>query len=122
MRPISVRRRADAHFAQTNILVVADPQILDRRSYPGRAEWLLHLTAFVVDMNMRKSWMALMRLRPHTVVFLGDMMDNGRADMSDEEYVVSYLSPLWSDCSRLHVGRCSPGFCLCFYEFTRFFI
>ena len=37
---------------------------------------------------MRKSWRAVYRgLRPDYVVFLGDMMDNGRLDMSHEEYV-----------------------------------
>ena len=42
----------------------------------------------MTDLNMRKSWRAVYhRLRPDYVVFLGDMMDNGRLDMSHEEYV-----------------------------------
>jgi predicted phosphodiesterase len=37
---------------------------------------------------MRKSWRAVyQRFRPDYVVFLGDMMDNGRLDMSHDEYV-----------------------------------
>ena len=37
---------------------------------------------------MRKSWRAVChRFRPDYVVFLGDMMDNGRLGMSHEEYV-----------------------------------
>ena len=42
----------------------------------------------MTDLNMRKSWRAVyQRFRPDHVVFLGDMMDNGRLGMSHEEYV-----------------------------------
>ena len=64
---------------------MADPQILDHRSYPDRPPWLGRLTQFIVDLNMRKSWRAVLRQRPHAVAFLGDMMDNGRYAMSDDE-------------------------------------
>ncbi|KAJ2989890.1 hypothetical protein NUW54_g8643 [Trametes sanguinea] len=70
----------------THVLLVADPQILDHRSYPDRPPWLMSLSQFVVDLNLRKSWRATLKRRPDAVVFLGDMMDNGRLDMSDEEY------------------------------------
>ncbi|KAI1796433.1 Metallo-dependent phosphatase [Ganoderma leucocontextum] len=70
----------------THVLVVADPQILDHRSYPDRSPWLTRLSQFMVDLNMRKSWRAVLRQGPQTVVFLGDMMDNGRYAMSDDEY------------------------------------
>lgn len=69
----------------THVLLVADPQILDRRSYPDRPPWLVRLSQFIVDLNIRKSWRAARRRRPDSVVFIGDMMDNGRVDMSDEE-------------------------------------
>ena len=45
----------------------------------------MRLSQFIVDLNMRKSWRAVMKQRPDTVVFLGDMMDNGRIAMSDDE-------------------------------------
>ncbi|KAI0356201.1 Metallo-dependent phosphatase [Trametes cingulata] len=70
----------------THVLLVADPQILDHRSYPDRPPWLMRLSQFIVDLNIRKSWRAALKRRPDRVVFLGDMMDNGRVDMSDEEY------------------------------------
>ncbi|KAI8975799.1 Metallo-dependent phosphatase-like protein [Trametes punicea] len=73
-------------LAPTHVLIVADPQILDHRSYPDRPPWLMRLTQFIVDMNLRKSWRAALRRYPDAVVFLGDMMDNGRVDMSDAEY------------------------------------
>ncbi|KAF9793242.1 Metallo-dependent phosphatase-like protein [Thelephora terrestris] len=70
-----------------NILIVADPQILDRHSYPERPSWLRLLSQIMTDLNMRKSWRAVnQRFRPDYVVFLGDMMDNGRLDMTHEEY------------------------------------
>jgi len=39
-----------------------------------------------VDFNLRKSWrLVAMKLKPHVVVFLGDMMDGGRGEMGDDE-------------------------------------
>ena len=45
----------------------------------------MRLSQFIVDLNMRKSWRAVLRGRPNEVVFLGDMMDNGRLEMRDDE-------------------------------------
>ncbi|EKM54583.1 uncharacterized protein PHACADRAFT_185493 [Phanerochaete carnosa HHB-10118-sp] len=70
----------------TRILLIADPQVLDHRSYPGRSPWLMSLSQRMVDLNLRKSWWATLRMRPDLVVFLGDMMDGGRFDMDDAEY------------------------------------
>jgi len=69
-----------------HILVLADPQILDARSYPGRNPWLMWLSQMIVDLYLRKSWRAVQKLQPDAVVFLGDMMDGGRSAVSDEEY------------------------------------
>ena len=68
-------------------MVVADPQILDHRSYPGRSRFLTYLSRIIVDLNLRKNWWAAASKKPDAVVFLGDMMDGGRFDMSEEEYV-----------------------------------
>lgn len=70
----------------THVLVVADPQILDHRSYPDRSILLQYLTQVVVDLNLRKNWRSALRSQPDAVLFLGDMMDGGRVDMSDSEY------------------------------------
>jgi hypothetical protein len=70
----------------SNILLIADPQILNSRSYPDRSAFLSRITQFIVDFNLRKSWrLVAMRMRPHVVVFLGDMMDGGRGDIGDDE-------------------------------------
>ncbi|KAG7446241.1 Metallo-dependent phosphatase [Guyanagaster necrorhizus] len=69
-----------------HVLIVADPQILDHRSYPGRSALLTFLSRLFTDLNLRKSWRAVATKKPDAVVFLGDMMDGGRLEMSDSEY------------------------------------
>ncbi|KAH9924870.1 Metallo-dependent phosphatase-like protein [Fomitopsis serialis] len=84
---VALQRRSSEQHAQVNhVLLVADPQLLDSQSYPGRNPWLVWLSQLMVDLNMRKSWRASLALHPDAVVFLGDMMDNGRMDQSDDEY------------------------------------
>ncbi|KZT62021.1 hypothetical protein CALCODRAFT_479504 [Calocera cornea HHB12733] len=79
-------RYVDAQNRPTRIMIVSDPQILDRRSYPGRAGILTRLTQFIVDLNLRKNWKAALRMRPQIVLFLGDMMDGGRYAKDPDEY------------------------------------
>ncbi|KAG9104383.1 hypothetical protein FRC06_003190 [Ceratobasidium sp. 370] len=71
-------------------MLIADPQVIDHRSYPSRRLWLKTLTQFIVDSNLRKNWRAAKRLYPDVVVFLGDMMDGGRYRMLDDEYEAYY--------------------------------
>ncbi|EJD03085.1 Metallo-dependent phosphatase, partial [Fomitiporia mediterranea MF3/22] len=80
-------------------LLVADPQVLDLHSYPERGRILGLLSQVVVDLNMRKGWWAVKRLllrendevdKHDAIVFLGDMMDNGRNAYSDTEYLDYY--------------------------------
>ncbi|KAG1730766.1 Metallo-dependent phosphatase-like protein [Suillus lakei] len=62
------------------VLVVADPQIIDHRSYPTRNSLMKALGQFIIDLNLRRSWHSTInRVQPHAVVFLGDLMDNGLA-------------------------------------------
>lgn len=83
--------------ATTHVLLIADPQILDGLSYPDRPPWLCALSQVVVDLNLRKSWWAIRKIllrhghknganeNSDAVVFLGDMMDNGRLAYDDTE-------------------------------------
>ncbi|KAI0051173.1 Metallo-dependent phosphatase [Auriscalpium vulgare] len=82
--PVPPGAKEGAH----HVLIVADPQILDGSSYPGRNALLMALSQFIVDMNLRKAWMVAKRKHPDTLIFLGDMMDNGRADLSQTDYQV----------------------------------
>ncbi|KAF5321719.1 hypothetical protein D9619_001937 [Psilocybe cf. subviscida] len=82
--PSDVGATYDANIS--HVLLVADPQIVDRYSYPSRNFLVAHLTRLIVDLNLRKNWKAAIEKKPDAIVFLGDMMDNGRDSMSDAEY------------------------------------
>ncbi|KAJ3896802.1 Metallo-dependent phosphatase-like protein [Lentinula edodes] len=60
-----------------HVLLVADPQIIDHRSYPGRPALLTYISQLIVDLNLRKNWRAALRSAPDVVFFLGDYMDSG---------------------------------------------
>lgn len=76
---------ADVAPAQTNVLLVADPQLIDNHTYPGRNAPLLRLSQHTVDVYLRQNYRALVRrLAPDYIVFLGDYLDNGR--LVDDAY------------------------------------
>ncbi|GAA5894061.1 hypothetical protein JCM5296_001001 [Sporobolomyces johnsonii] len=67
-----------------HVLVAADPQLLDMRSYPGRNWALRWLGVKVTDMYARKSWWFVSRKSRgkggggvDAVVWLGDLLDSG---------------------------------------------
>ncbi|KAI0126903.1 cell division control protein [Xylariales sp. AK1849] len=62
-----------------HLVFVADPQLIDPHSYPGRPWPLNPLTYTITDNYLRRSYKALQKtLRPDTVMFLGDLFDGGR--------------------------------------------
>lgn len=62
-----------------HLIFVADPQIIDPHSYPGRPWPLNPLTYAITDNYMRRSYKQLQKqLHPDTVFFLGDLFDGGR--------------------------------------------
>lgn len=75
---------------QTNVLLVADPQLIDNHTYPGRNEMLLQLSKHSVDVYLKQNYHALVSaLRPDYIVFLGDYLDNGRL-LQDAYYENEY--------------------------------
>lgn len=61
------------------VVLVADPQLIDPHSYPGRPWPVNPLTYLVTDNYLRRSYNQLVsQLRPTTVFFLGDLFDGGR--------------------------------------------
>ncbi|KAI1138211.1 cell division control protein [Hypoxylon sp. FL0543] len=61
------------------LIFVADPQIIDPHSYPGRPWPINPLTVIITDNYMRRSYTQLQKvLHPDTVFFLGDLFDGGR--------------------------------------------
>ncbi|KAI1431673.1 hypothetical protein GGR50DRAFT_52852 [Xylaria sp. CBS 124048] len=61
------------------LIFIADPQIIDAYSYPGRPWPLNPLVMRLTDNYMRRSYTQLQKvLHPDTVMFLGDLFDGGR--------------------------------------------
>ncbi|RMD40018.1 hypothetical protein DV735_g5097, partial [Chaetothyriales sp. CBS 134920] len=61
------------------LLLVADPQLVDPHTYPGRGWPLNSLTFAYTDRYLRRANSQLhRRLRPDTTLFLGDLFDGGR--------------------------------------------
>lgn len=60
-------------------MLVADPQLIDPHSYPGRPWFINDLTVLVTDNYLRRSYSQLVsQLSPDTIFFLGDLFDGGR--------------------------------------------
>ena len=76
-----------------HVLMVADPQLLDMRSYPGRNLALRWLGVKVTDAYARKAWRFVIRSRGTNgarvdgVVWLGDLMDSGVDSVEPDECV-----------------------------------
>lgn len=65
--------------APHRLIFVADPQIIDPHSYPGRPWPVNPLTMRITDNYMTRAYTQLQRiLRPDSVMFLGDLFDGGR--------------------------------------------
>ncbi|KAI4235864.1 MAG: hypothetical protein LQ352_008058, partial [Teloschistes flavicans] len=61
------------------MVLIADPQLVDPHTYPGRPWPLSTITRLHTDYYMRKSFALLQEhLDPTTVFFLGDLFDGGR--------------------------------------------
>ncbi|KAI5366274.1 putative calcineurin-like phosphoesterase domain, ApaH type, metallo-dependent phosphatase [Septoria linicola] len=58
---------------------IADPQLVDPHTYPGRPWPLSSLTEYYTDLYMRRNFKLINQvLDPDSVVFLGDLFDGGR--------------------------------------------
>ena len=62
-----------------HVILLADPQLVDPHTYPGRPFPLSTLTVRYTDLYMRRAFTALeATLDPDTALFLGDLFDGGR--------------------------------------------
>ncbi|KAJ5875344.1 uncharacterized protein N7473_012691 [Penicillium subrubescens] len=62
-----------------HIAFIADPQLVDPHTYPGRPWPLSTLTVKYTDQYMRRSFSLIQdNLEPDSVLFLGDLFDGGR--------------------------------------------
>lgn len=69
----------------THVLLLADTQV-QHSALGGKSWWENPIRRVLFELNMRKSWHVTSRLKPHAVIFLGDMLANGKAARSSEEY------------------------------------
>lgn len=80
----------DSDISISKVLLIADPQLIDNHTYPGRISPLLKLSKFTVDNYIYKNYKSLInQLEPQTIIFLGDLLDNGR-ESTDEYYEGEY--------------------------------
>ena len=78
---------ADAH--PHHVVFIADPQLVDPHTYPGRPWPLSSLTVYYTDLYIRKSFEKITKvLSPDTIFFLGDLFDGGREWSNDPTYGV----------------------------------
>ncbi|KAK9462735.1 Metallo-dependent phosphatase-like protein [Lipomyces oligophaga] len=69
--------KADAR--PTRIVVLADPQIVDDNTYPGRPRALERATEMYSDIYLHRVWTGIATwLQPDAIIFLGDLFDGGR--------------------------------------------
>ncbi|KAK0654491.1 Cell division control protein 1 [Lasiodiplodia hormozganensis] len=90
------------HDATPHRLVfVADPQLVDPHTYPGRPWPLSTLTVAYTDQYLRRSWSLIQEdLYPDTVFFLGDLFDGGRewtadGSVSEDKQWKKYGDSFW---------------------------
>lgn len=89
--PPNTGSSASKNLPQTNVLIIADPQLIDGHTYPDMSRGFLSLAQLTVDNYIYKNYRALLKnLQPHMVVFLGDLLDDGRSPPSDEYYETQY--------------------------------
>ena len=90
-----------SHASPHHVVMIADPQLVDPHTYPGRPWPLSSLTVRYTDRYLRRSYSLLQKqLHPDTLFFLGDLFDGGREWATDkssspEERYRKYGDTFW---------------------------
>ncbi|KAF2400323.1 hypothetical protein EJ06DRAFT_494026 [Trichodelitschia bisporula] len=93
--------RWPSHATPHHVALVADPQLVDPHTYPGRPWPLSTLTVRYTDLYLHRSFELLQEhLYPGTTIFLGDLFDGGRewstgSSASPEKRYRSYDYAFW---------------------------
>ena len=69
------------------MLLVADAQLPDPQARDDSPLGLDYAVELARSVYVRRAWRATRQLRPHVVLFLGDMLKSGRSVRSDDECV-----------------------------------
>ncbi|SCU96825.1 LAFA_0G08306g1_1 [Lachancea sp. 'fantastica'] len=73
-----------------HMAVLADPQIMDAHSYPGRPWIVNYFTQKIVDNYHARNWKHMhYTLDPDSTFFLGDLFDGGRR-WEDSDWIAEY--------------------------------
>ncbi|EXJ78296.1 hypothetical protein A1O3_09457 [Capronia epimyces CBS 606.96] len=89
------------HAHPHHVLLVADPQLVDPHTYPGRPWPLSSLTVLYTDLYLQRAYRVLQeQLRPDATLFLGDLFDGGREwgttkSSSPEQRYKKYGTDFW---------------------------
>ncbi|KAL2399711.1 Cell division control protein 1 [Exophiala dermatitidis] len=89
------------HAQPHHVLLIADPQLVDPHTYPGRPWPLSSLTVLYTDLYLQRAYRYLQEyLRPDATLFLGDLFDGGREwgtleSTSPEERYQKYGTDFW---------------------------
>ncbi|EON64236.1 hypothetical protein W97_03467 [Coniosporium apollinis CBS 100218] len=84
-----------------HLVFIADPQLVDPHTYPGRPWPLSTLTVSYTDQYLRRAFSKITKdLYPDTVIFLGDLFDGGRewstpSSASPEKQYKKYGDRFW---------------------------
>lgn len=68
----------------THVLLLADTQIQHPALFAEGSWWSNSFRHILFELNLRKSWRVTSRLKPDAVIFLGDMLSNGKGARSSE--------------------------------------
>ncbi|KAL1954627.1 hypothetical protein VTO42DRAFT_868 [Malbranchea cinnamomea] len=85
----------------SHVVLIADPQLVDAHTYPGRPWPLSSLTVFYADLYLYRAYTLLQKyLRPDATLFLGDLFDGGRewateSSTSPDERYKKYGNDVW---------------------------
>lgn len=85
----------------SHVVMIADPQLVDAHTYPGRPWPLSSLTMFYADLYLYRTYTLLQKhLQPDATLFLGDLFDGGRewatdSSTSPDERYKDYGNDVW---------------------------
>lgn len=67
-----------------NIMFIGDPQLIDNHTYPSYNKIFLKIAKHTSDKHLKRNFKSLSKnLKPDSIIFLGDLLDNGRSSSDD---------------------------------------
>ncbi|TFK44849.1 hypothetical protein BDQ12DRAFT_641844 [Crucibulum laeve] len=72
--------------SRARVLLVADTQVQHPALPVHGSRWTNVLGRFIFDMNLKRNWWVAARMQPNVVIFLGDMLANGRSARTERQF------------------------------------